>query len=239
MEINGRAPRLEELRALALNSYGHFTAMQVRGGRVRGLELHLNRLDAANRELFGEPVDRDAIRSYVRQAVDGDASVRVILAPDVLVTVRPPAPEPAQPVALKSVRWLRPAPHLKHTGGFGQTYYFNEVAKEGFDDPLFVAADGAISEAGIANVAFWDGSTLVWPDGPQLAGITMQLLEPLLDGRRGPVRLEHLDSYRAALYTNSHGIAVVSRGDGTHFAGDDAVVERARAAYHGVAWDEI
>ena len=40
----------------ALGSYGHFTAMQVRAGATRGLPLHLARLDAANRELFGVPL---------------------------------------------------------------------------------------------------------------------------------------------------------------------------------------
>jgi hypothetical protein len=46
LEINGRAATAGELRALALGVYGHFTAMQLRGGRTRGLQLHLDRLDA-------------------------------------------------------------------------------------------------------------------------------------------------------------------------------------------------
>ena len=41
LEINGRAATAGELRALALGGYGHFTAMQLRGGRTRGLQLHL------------------------------------------------------------------------------------------------------------------------------------------------------------------------------------------------------
>lgn len=54
-EFDGRPATEEDLgRALFFN-YGHFTAMQVRGGRVRGLDLHLARLDAANRELFELP----------------------------------------------------------------------------------------------------------------------------------------------------------------------------------------
>jgi hypothetical protein len=34
------------------SAYGHFTAMQVRGRRTRGLALHLRRLEAATKELF-------------------------------------------------------------------------------------------------------------------------------------------------------------------------------------------
>jgi hypothetical protein len=53
MEIDGLDASPEQLRAAALDSYGHFTAMQVRNRRVRGLDLHMARLDSANRELFG------------------------------------------------------------------------------------------------------------------------------------------------------------------------------------------
>jgi branched-subunit amino acid aminotransferase/4-amino-4-deoxychorismate lyase len=62
-------------------SYGHFTAMQVRGGATRGLALHLARLDAANRELFDAPLDGDLVRARIREALGdtSDASVRVIV----------------------------------------------------------------------------------------------------------------------------------------------------------------
>jgi branched-subunit amino acid aminotransferase/4-amino-4-deoxychorismate lyase len=72
MEIDGVAATVERLSAAALAGYGHFTAMQVRGDRVRGLDLHLTRLDAANRELFGaglgpatvRAVDTSGLRSF-------------------------------------------------------------------------------------------------------------------------------------------------------------------------------
>jgi hypothetical protein len=53
IEIDGAPADLAALRAVLLGGYGHFTAMQVRDGRTRGLDLHLRRLDAGNRELFG------------------------------------------------------------------------------------------------------------------------------------------------------------------------------------------
>jgi hypothetical protein len=52
IEINGRAATAEQLHFRALADYGHFTGMEVRKGRVRGLDLHLARLDAGTRELF-------------------------------------------------------------------------------------------------------------------------------------------------------------------------------------------
>src|ERR1700723_2119708 len=53
IEIDGDVPTAAQMQARMLHGYGHFTAMQVRGGRVRGLDLHLERLSRANAELFG------------------------------------------------------------------------------------------------------------------------------------------------------------------------------------------
>ncbi|MGP3939920.1 hypothetical protein [Streptomyces sp. 6N106] len=52
IEINGSPATADTLRLPALTSYGHFTAMQIRDARVRGLDLHLDRLRSATRELF-------------------------------------------------------------------------------------------------------------------------------------------------------------------------------------------
>ena len=52
-EVNGREAGQAEVSLLEHEGWGHFTAMQVRGGRVRGLGLHLSRLEAAHREVYG------------------------------------------------------------------------------------------------------------------------------------------------------------------------------------------
>src|SRR6266704_6014838 len=98
IEIDGASASAEQLRAAALGGYGHFTAMQVRGGRVRGLDRHLARLDAANREVFGAGIDAAAVTEHIRHALGddiSDASVRVYVqeadgSPAIMVTVRPP-----------------------------------------------------------------------------------------------------------------------------------------------------
>jgi hypothetical protein len=64
IEIDGQRPTAEQLREAVVSHYGHFTAMQVRHGPVRGLDLHLARLDAANREMFGIPLDPVRVGSY-------------------------------------------------------------------------------------------------------------------------------------------------------------------------------
>ena len=78
-ELDGRPVDADAARVLALGSYGHFTAMQVRNGATRGLALHLARLDAANRELFDLSLDGDRVRARIRHALGDrtDASVRV------------------------------------------------------------------------------------------------------------------------------------------------------------------
>ena len=51
--FNGQPASTDDLRALALVNYGHFSSMQVRDHAVQGIGLHQQRLTAATRELFG------------------------------------------------------------------------------------------------------------------------------------------------------------------------------------------
>jgi len=189
VEINGRAAGVEDLSYAAMVNYGHFTVMQVRAGKVRGLKLHLQRLDTATQELFGTNLDRALVREYLRHALRDtlDASVRISIFsrsenadPLVMVTVRAPMNTANTPQRLMTVRYRRELPHIKHVGTFGQIYYARLAEQHGFDDALFVGTDGNISETTIANIGFFEGDTIVWPDSPALEGITMQLVEKSL-----------------------------------------------------------
>jgi branched-subunit amino acid aminotransferase/4-amino-4-deoxychorismate lyase len=247
VEIDGAPPTVEQLTRLALSTYGHFTAMQVREGKVRGLAAHLDRLRAAHREMFGTAPDDDRIRWLVRHALAGDpaASVRVIGTADgLLVTVGPPAPAP-RPQRLRSVPYQRPLPHLKQIGGgFGQTYYRNLVHAKGYTDALLTGRDGSISEGGITNVGFLDDVGVVWPNAPALAGITMTLLEPLLPAaglpsRRAPVRLVDVPLFRAVFVTNSHGVAPVTLVDDVEVPVATGLMQTLDEIYETVPWDRI
>ena len=61
---------------------GHFTTMQLRGGRVQGRDLHVARLVAASHELYGAAPDVEALRAELRKALvaagmqDGDCTLR-------------------------------------------------------------------------------------------------------------------------------------------------------------------
>lgn len=69
VQRNGLAATADELTPLAFAGYAHFTAVQVRGGRVRGLDLHLARLRSASLEMFGRALPDDQVVSYLRTAV--------------------------------------------------------------------------------------------------------------------------------------------------------------------------
>jgi 4-amino-4-deoxychorismate lyase len=120
LELNGHAPDLAETQRLATRNYGHYTSMQVRDGRARGLALHMARLDDGNEEFFGARMDvteEHRVRELIRHALGGerDASVRVGFVPgpdgarpDVLVSVSDPvAATPGPPVRVRSTSTRR------------------------------------------------------------------------------------------------------------------------------------
>ena len=251
VEVDGHPATEADLRMRALNNYGHFTAMQVRGGGVRGIDLHVARLDAASQELFGVGLAGERVRALLRHALGDvrDASARVYVhqsaqPPELslMVTVRPPAVLDERAVSLTSVAYERPAAHLKHLGGFGQTYHGRRAVRAGFDDALLTGPGGVVLEGSIANIGFWDGSSVVWPQGAVLTGITMALVEPRLAAAglasvRREVTLAELPGFRAAFLSNSHGIAPVSRIDDVEFPGEAELPARVRAVYESVEWE--
>ncbi|MCG0289692.1 hypothetical protein [Streptomyces sp. PSAA01] len=70
IEINGSPATADTLRLPALTSYGHFTAMQIRDARVRGLDLRLDRLRSATRELFDGDLYEERVRADIRHALE-------------------------------------------------------------------------------------------------------------------------------------------------------------------------
>ncbi|MGI5241263.1 aminotransferase class IV [Dactylosporangium sp. CA-139066] len=250
VEVDGREPHLEDLYLPLLTGYGHFTAMQVRGSRVRGLALHLARLSAATRELWRVELDEAEVRARVAHAIRDipDAAVRVLVyhfdRPMIVVVVRPPSSPPAGPLALRSARYERPAAHIKHLGGFGQGYHAAQAQAAGYDDALLVDHTGAVEEASIYNVGFYDRETVTWPTAAHLAGIAMQLLaarlpEAGVPSRTARVEVGDLGSFRAAFVTNSIGITAVGRIDDVAYEVDTKLMDALARAEAAVPWDAI
>jgi branched-subunit amino acid aminotransferase/4-amino-4-deoxychorismate lyase len=225
IELNGEPVQIADLRALVQTNYGHFTAMRVEDGGVRGLDLHLARLDASTQALYGAPLGAERVRAYLRHIVAGarTLSLRVnvfardldrdrldrVVAPDVLVMASASRPAIAAPMRVKSFVYARAAANIKHVGTFSLFHHRRLAQLEGFDDALFADASGRVSEGSIWNVGFVDADgQVVWPDAPQLDGISMQLLKMGL-ARNGVgtstrlVRLADLANHRAAFFTNA------------------------------------
>jgi branched-subunit amino acid aminotransferase/4-amino-4-deoxychorismate lyase len=248
LEVDGREVSAEAAVSLA-SGFGHFTAMQVRGGRTRGLSLHFARLVGANRELFGAELDVDHVRDLIGHALGDttDASVRVYVfetesEPAIMVTVRPPGGV-RSPQRLLSVRYQRPDAHLKHLAT-EQGYYTRVAQRAGFDDALLADDGGTVSESATANIGFFDGTDLVWPDAPMLHGITMQLLEGTLPERgvptrRAAIRLGDIASIEGAFLSYARGIAVVSGVDDVGLPANVAWMKTLSDAYDAVPWDPI
>lgn len=234
---NGHPATAEDLRALALRNYNHFTVMQIRGRAVQGLQLHLQRLQAGTRELFAMELDPDRVIADLRHLLEAananDCSARITVFSrdfdiddpgrvsniDVLIALGPPSTATASPLRVKTYRHERVLPQIKHAGTFPLFHFRRQARLDGYDDALFVDAEGRISEGSIWNIGFWDGARVVWPQAPALRGIMEQLLEAGLrdlgvEQVRREVVLADLPGFQAAFASYSRGIHALAAIDG-------------------------
>ena len=254
---NGRPAQVEDLLP-ALVNYGHFTSMQVRGHAVQGLALHLARLSQATSELFGSALDVVQVQAWMAQALQqagqGDDSLRVtvysrrfdfrdplVAVPvDVLVAVSAPVALTASK-RVRSVAWQRELPQIKHVGTFGLFAERRAAMAEGFDDVLFVTAEGDVSEGSTWNLAVHDGERLLWPQAPALRGTAETLLKQHWPGAQltRPFALAELDSVKAAFACNASGLWALEAIDGHVLPGSQALAEQGRAVLAAVAWQPL
>ncbi|WP_312784414.1 aminotransferase class IV family protein [Brevundimonas sp.] len=249
MQIDGRPANAADLGHFVLSNYGAFTSMQVEDGAVRGLDLHLARLEVEAADLFGVAVPKALLRERMRQAVGGRSgrfSLRVnlfsdaislrapdaVVQPRILTTLSAPASPLTTPLRLQAQVYAREAPHLKHAATFGLTRARRQGMQSGFDDALFVDGEGRISEGSIWNIGFVQGETAVWPEAPMLAGTGQTLLQRGmadfgLSSETRPVHLSDLASFDAAFICNSATPAcAVAAIDGHAFPPGEAVIAR-------------
>ena len=249
IEIDGGEATAEQL--WTVSAFGHFTAMQVRGGKVRGLDLHLRRLDASSRELSGDPLEGESVRQLIHHALrdDLDVSVRVYAyhadaGTSVMVVVLPPGEPPTSPQRLMSVDYVRPVAHVKDAAAFAKPYYTRAARAQGYDDALLTTPDGLVTETTVANIGFLQGTDVVWPDEQLLRGITMQLLDHHLPlqgshSRHEPIRLAEASAYDGAFVANSRGLAAVSQIDDHKLPVADIQLATLNEVYESIPWDDI
>ncbi|MGY5005581.1 aminotransferase class IV family protein [Streptomyces griseus] len=195
--LDGRPATTDDLAPLAFSGHAHFTAAQIRDGRARGLDLHLERLRSASVELFGRALPEDVVRAHLRTALAAAPAADLSLTATVsstageftateadlalLVRTGPPSTGPDGPLGLAAVEHERFLPHIKHVGEVAKTHLLRQAAADGFDDAAFLDREGRFSEATIWNLVFWDGEAVVWPEARILTGTTLGIVRRQLD----------------------------------------------------------
>lgn len=250
--IDGQPATEADLQYLALVNYGAYTSFRIESGGVRGLDLHLERLEISAAELFGERIGEDRLRDLMRTALAGqqEAWLRISLfspeiwprtpsarvRPRVMTTVSPPPPPLASTVRLEVQTYARETAELKHTATLGLIRARRLAREGGFDDALFADADGVISEGATWNIGFLCGDHVVWPEAPMLAGVTQVLIarglaEVGMTQSTEPVRVADLPRFDGAFFCNSStpACAVAAIGDRVFEAGEVRIERLAQA----------
>ena len=255
--LNGAPVTLADLPKLATLNTGHFTAMQISAGKVKGRQLHLDRLEASSITLFGCSVPVEKLLSYIRTSVgDSFCSLRVhifsaaanpgTITPDdlqVLVIRSAPVEMNTTPMAVGLAEYERFMPYIKHAGiSIGLQYYKRHALLNGYDDVLYTTARGHISEGSIWNIGFYDGVGFIFPSAPALPGIMLQLIMDGLERlkipfRRDWVHTRQLGSFKAAFAMNSITAAQPIRQIyDVDFPVEAAVFNMLEEAYDQIPW---
>lgn len=261
-ELDGRPLTITDMPKLMALQYGHFTAMQVRQRQVKGLSLHLERLAGSSRQLFGCRVPEQHIVDCLHRITGEQESCSIRLnifttafgQPaigekdlHVLIT-KTPAVEPAtDPLKVKTARFKRLLPEIKHGGIVsGILAYRRKAMAAGFDDVLYVDEQQHISEGSVWNVGFYDGKSIVLPATPALPGIMVQLLTDSLWNHgvaviHRNISLSQLHEYKNVFYTNSvNHRGMITQID--HHVFDhhhDTLSDILERAYDAVPWDNL
>ncbi|WP_213451185.1 aminotransferase class IV family protein [Rhizomonospora bruguierae] len=257
-ELNGAPATAEELKALALVNYGHFTSMRVENQQVRGLSQHIERLVRDCRMLLATDLDREQVRAYIRQAVagrDGAFVVRVTIydpalelglpgapaQPHVLVTSRPIGVGRLAPWRVQSAAYTRDLPAVKHVGLFGAIWHRRAAQLRGYDDAVFTDAESYVSEGPTWNIAFYDGDHVVWPNAEVLPGVTMRLLRQVHDRTTlAPVNLTDLPRMQAAFATNTTiGVRAITAINDVEFPADHPILDTLRKEYEEIPAESL
>src|SRR5262245_39182214 len=191
-------------------------------GRVRAVERHWARFEAACHEHGTEPEALSALRAEVEGAVParGRWFPRVELRADgeLAVRVRPaPAREPTVVAWVADVADPRREPRRKGPDLERLAALRERAAAHGAGEALVSDGEGRLLEGAFTSLLWWEGETLyaVPDDAPILAGITRALLLEVARERGTPVAQRRpappeLGGHETWLVSALHGIRAVS-----------------------------
>lgn len=242
--IDGSTATVEGLLPAATQNYGHITMLQMRGGMVRGLAHHLERLERSNQELFGRSLSParvlDGLAAVAEARPDSTVRINIFEAGSrdhVMITATPPVEPEWHPLRFSLVAYERDMPHLKHVGSFGLILRQRQAIAAGYDGAVFLDRSGYVSEATIWNIGFFDDDEVVWPTAPALPGISQIIINEGLAAlgvsvRREPIQADDLGRFRAAFLSNSATFGQPLSTIGSHsFEGGVDAVRLIKQAY--------
>jgi len=252
-ELDGAPVSPEQLLALGLAPFGHFTSIRVDDQRAKGVGLHLERLARDCRSVFGVELDTDRVRTLARRAVSdttGPISLRITIYdpatelghpdlatdPHVLITKRAASAVAPAPLRAAAVVYEREMPEVKHVSLFGTLVARRQAHKRGFDDAVFVSPAGYVSEGATWNIGFVRAGEVVWPHARVLPGVTAELLsrihrpaQPTLIPRSA------LGEFDAAFATNTTvGVRPVIAIDDAEYPADHPVLKQLQSEYAAI-----
>lgn len=260
--LDGAPASATDLQPLALTGFGHFTTMRVERGGVRGLARHLARLARDCRTVFRVELDIATVRDQLRAAIadepdpvvvrvtvfdprlgverpGAEARPRVLMTPRLAAPARPPA------LRVRTVRFARELPAVKHTGLFGALLARAEAQRDGWDDAVFADDAGRLAEGPTWNLGFVRDGGVVWPAADTLPGVTAALLDDALRAQSVPsstaaVTPADLPRMDAAFATNAgFGVRPIASIDGVAWDPAHPALERLETAYLGIPLKQV
>lgn len=263
--LNGQPLAGSPLLPAALYGQGVYTSFRVTAGRVKGLGLHLQRLQRDAAVILGTTPALQDLRSNLQQALAGhtgaaDLRMRYTLAPAAVTLARPApasllhlvaveeyAPPPAAPLTLQTLPVRRSLAQHKMSSHLALHLWARRQAQGlGFADALFVE-DGVISEGPTWNILFVAGEQLVMTASTTtvLPGITQQLLQQAAAAHGIPILPKSMTlplpaTLQAAVLTNAvTGLRPVAAIDDKALQTDHPLLQKLQTLYADLQGEAI
>jgi branched-subunit amino acid aminotransferase/4-amino-4-deoxychorismate lyase len=261
MELNGGPVNLKDISSLTLYNYGNCSTMLVTQEGVRGLRLHLDRLNRDSQVLFGTGIDHDNIKHLIKHAVKNvqkPIAVRVTVfykdfdltkpvsqgKPDILITTRSAPSQTLPALSLKPMIYQRDLPAVKSVAVGSNLYRRHQAQLDGFDDALFVTLNEEISEGPSWNIIFLQGDKVIFPTTSNLPGVSIALLQQALSSQGVPteartIRLSEMPTMNGAVAASAvSGFRGVTSIAGKTFVSDQAL-EMLQKVYEATPYEEL
>lgn len=261
-ELNGNPIKLGDLKTLSFIIYGHFTSMQVRNRRIKGFDLHLQRLQNSTSNLFNIDLNLNKVRNYLKQVVDKQSksgfSVRINIFTtnlnfidvgrsdiQILITLTDAVDLEFSAFSVKTMNYNRILPQIKsYAIGTGILAHKGVGLIQGYDDVLYLNKHKNILEGTTWNIGFYDGKKIILPSSPALPGITLKLFKKQLSEHwqivERKINLKEIEDFKSAFALNSIMFGKpINKIDNMVYKADKLFIQTFLTNYNQIDGEEI